>query len=188
MNLHTFLSAGPDEPEPVWPPTGGLLLLCGERLPRALITTSLVRLLMWNVALYRLDGANAFDAYGLTRQVARRGADPRLVLARVHVSRAFTCYQLVERLAALAPLPSHMEHYVLYVLGLLDTFYDENVPLPEAERLLDQALAELRRLRTQGALIVLACKLPPYEAADRAVLVERVQAQADSSMRIDAAG
>lgn len=173
--------------------------------------------------LYLIDGANTFDAYGLVRFIARQGQDPSVVLRRIHVSRAFTCYQLAERVATLIPSPPTpsphrgagesevrrvgggaphspetsyplpakrggagvgQEPSPLYLLGLLDTFYDENVPLREVLRLLDQILAQLRQ-RARDTLVIIVTKLPPVKMAERAVLVRRVQEQADASYRIE---
>jgi hypothetical protein len=197
---------------------GRILLLYGEMYPRHLITQSLAWILLKDAGLsrhlYLVDGANAFDAYGLVRFIARRGQDPSIALKRIHISRAFTCYQLAERIATLAPSPSltlrergsggpetgerqppvgkpsALERRedagtpALYLLGLLDTFYDESVPLPEALRLLDQVLAQLRRQRARDTLVIIVTKLPPVKTADRTVMVQRVREQADAVYRI----
>jgi hypothetical protein len=187
---------------------GRILLLYGETYPRRLITQSLAWILLKNSGqnpassrhLYLIDGANAFDAYGLVRFITRQGQDPGAALKRIHVSRAFTCYQLAERVATLTQSPSPkagewglpagnvsateqggvQDSSALYLLGLLDTFYDESVPLPEALRLLDQVLAQLRRRRARDTLIIIVTKLPPVKTADRAVMVRRVQEHADA--------
>ncbi len=173
---------------------GRILLLYGASLPRDLLTRSLAWILLRHHHLYLIDGANAFDAYGLTRLIMKQRQDPRVMLKRIHLSRAFTCYQLAERIASLSS--SHPEQPVLslskeseaqskeslravYLVGLLDTFYDEDVPLVEATRLLNQMLAQLQQLAGRGALIIITTKLPPVEAAARAVLVQRVKESAD---------
>jgi hypothetical protein len=69
-------------------------------------------------------------------------------------------------------------------LGLLDTFYDESVPLVEVTRLLDQVLAQLRQLSARGTFIIITTKLPPVEARARAVLVQRVKESADIVYRL----
>lgn len=172
---------------------GRILLLRGETYPRHLITQSLAWILLKDAGLsrhlYLVDGANAFDAYGLVRLIARQGQDPSIALKRIHVSRAFTCYQLAERIATLTPSLNDVQRGVegspaLYLLGLLDTFYDESVPLPEALRLLGQILTQLRRQRARDTLVIIVTKLPPVKTADRTVLVQRVQEHADAVYRI----
>ncbi len=180
---------------------GRIMLLYGETIPRDLITQSLARILVGKAAqaadlshrLYLVDGANAFDAYGLARLITRQGQDPHLILKRIHVSRAFTCYQLAERIATLTPCPSPWQKEeerdgepppALYLLGLLDTFYDESVPLVEARRLLDQVLAQLCQWRARGALVIIVTKLPPVKTEKRAVMVWRIKEHANAVCRI----
>ena len=73
------------------------------------------------------------------------------------MARAFTCYQvetlLTETVADTAPA---------LVLNLLDTFYDENVKLPERLRLLEVSLDELRRL-CRMASVAVSVSLPTRE-------------------------
>lgn len=77
-----------------------------------------------------LDGSNRFNPYALSR------VSPAL-LPRVLVSRAFTCYQMEELARQRWPAPRAV------VLGLLETFLEQDVPFPTAHRLL---------VRTVGAL------------------------------------
>lgn len=185
---------------------GRILLLYGETIPHHLITQSLARILLRDLRqtsdpspqLYLVDGANAFDAYGLARLITRQGQDPHVILKRIHVSRAFTCYQLAERIATLTPdarLSSWRKGEggegspspALYLLGLLDTFYDESVPLTEARRLLDQVLAQLRQWRARGALVIIVTKLPPVKTEERVVMVQQIKGYADVDAPLDQA-
>ncbi len=105
-----------------------------------------------------LDGANSFDAYLVAKMARRAGLEPRETLSRIHLSRAFTCHQMealvLERLAgALRKLNTP----IAVISGLLDTFYDEDVPFGEAHSVLKTTVAELVRLAGRGARILLAC-------------------------------
>jgi archaellum biogenesis ATPase FlaH len=73
----------------------------------------------------------------------------------------------------------------VYLLGLLDTFYDEDVPLTETLRLLNASLAQLRQLCERGALVIITTQLPPVEAALRVALVQRLKASADMIYRLN---
>ena len=98
-----------------------------------------------------LDGGNSFDAYGLSRLLRQRSRQWKSLLEHTQLARAFTCHQmstLLEQTAA-TPLPT-------LVLELLDTFYDENVPLPERLRLLEGCLEHLRRLAQNSQVAVSA--------------------------------
>ncbi len=112
-------------------------------------------------------GHNRFDVYALARLALSQGLDPRPLLARVDVSRAFTCHQLHRRV--LTPFSkSHQADDIqiesswsaLYVLGLLDTFYDEDVKLHEAQRLLSQVLARLKELAADGLPVLITVSAP----------------------------
>jgi hypothetical protein len=115
------------------------------------MTALTVRLAL--VGMVRLvDAGNSFDGYGLARLLRQQTMDWRAALERVIVARAFTCYQvetlLTEAVADFSPV---------LVLDLLDTFYDENVKLPERLRLLQVSLTHLRRLCQMASVAVSAC-------------------------------
>lgn len=127
------------------------LVLAPHRAQRQMMTILTARLaLTGNVRL--VDAGNCFDGYGLARQLRQQTSYWQKALERVSVARAFTCYQvetlLSEAVADFAPV---------LVLNLLDTFYDENVKLPERLRLLDVSLSELRRLCRTASVAVSTC-------------------------------
>lgn len=105
-----------------------------------------------------LDGANSFDPFLISKIARRAGLVPEQLLSRIHISRAFTCHQMqalvVERLGdAFRKFGTN----VAIVSGLLDTFYDQDVPFEEAHDLLRTTTAELTRLAGEGARILIAC-------------------------------
>lgn len=105
-----------------------------------------------------LDGGNSFDPYLLSKIARRANLVPEELLSRIHISRAFTCHQMhalvVERLAGgLREFGAN----IAIVSGLLDTFYDQDVPFGEAYGLLETTTAELARLTGRGARILIAC-------------------------------
>jgi hypothetical protein len=108
-----------------------------------------------------IDGANRFDGYFLVEVARRTRQDYREVLKRFHISRTFTCYQtestIVERLDRFL---SSIRSGLVVILGLLDTYYDDQVPLQEASRSLDRVCRKLRQLRNRGVSILLASIQP----------------------------
>ena len=92
-----------------------------------------------------LDGGNRFDAYGCNLAVARalnsHTADLPAILERIHLVRAFTCYQMSTLLKETLEQPAPT-----IALDLLSTFYDESVSATESQRLLETCVAHLRRL------------------------------------------
>src|SRR4030042_2797370 len=127
------------------------LVLAPHRAQRQMMTVLTARLaLTGQVRL--VDAGNCFDGSGLARQLRQQTSYWQAALERVSVARAFTCYQvetlLTEAVADLSPV---------LVLNLLDTFYDENVKLPERLRLLEVRLSELRRLCRMASVAVSTC-------------------------------
>ena len=120
-----------------------------------------------------LDGGNQFNVYPVARALRRATADLSGALGRIHLARAFTCYQ-VSVLLAETPISCTPT----LVLDLLSTFYDENVSLAESQRLLADGLFHLRRL-SQSAPVVVSVHPPGPVCADRLPLVEQLMAAAD---------
>lgn len=96
-----------------------------------------------------LVAGNRFDAHGIARLLRRQTTAVFPALQRIRLARAFTCYQVASLLSevAAAQLPT-------LVTDLLDTFYDENVSLPERQALLTQCLQALRRLSQQAEVLI----------------------------------
>lgn len=107
-----------------------------------------------------LDGGNRFDVYRCNLAVGHalggQTADLPSVLERIHLSRAFTCYQLV---ALMKETPT--QQVPTLVLDLLATFYDENVSTTESLRLLRICLAHLQRLNRLAPVAISVRPGPP---------------------------
>lgn len=131
------------------PAPGQIWLITGPSLATQLLLDLGARLACDGPVRF-LDGGNRFNAYLYNRLAARRQHhDLTALLHRTRIARAFTCYQVLTLLAETPASPAPT-----LVLDLLSTFYDENVPLPEALRLLDACLVHLRRLSTLAPVAV----------------------------------
>ncbi len=142
----------------------GLILLQGVPFVMRLGLTIAVRSLLAGDRLCWVDGVNAFNPYAVARLARRAGRNPKEVLARVYVSRAFTCHQLhalvVERLPqAVRELPADG----VVAVGLGATFHDHEVPPPEAASLFDEVVQGLERLTAQGVPVLV---VNPYLPQD----------------------
>jgi hypothetical protein len=129
--------------------TGGqLVVLCGGT---ALIaaTHRLVVALLERGPVHLLDAGVRLQPYLLTRLIRQHTVGVADWLARLHLQRAFTAHQVA---AALEALPTTA--VPLVVLDLLASFYDDTLPLPQAQVLLQRSLTQCERLR-QGAPLVL---------------------------------
>ena len=143
---------------------GRSVLLWGEHL-RPLAAAAAA----WGVArgtkVLVVDAANRFDPYGLVREARGRGLAPRETLAKVRVTRAFTCHQLVRLVEEILP-PALEPGCLVIVLGPVSLFYDEQVPLAERRRLFRDLTNLLGRIKSQAALLLLQ-PLMSREASNR---------------------
>jgi len=98
-----------------------------------------------------VDAGNLFDFYSVARTLRKHSVDVEEALRRIHIARAFTCYQVV---ALLGQIPS--VNGPIIVLDMLASFYDESVASGERHRLLRKSIAELNRLKRQAAIVVSA--------------------------------
>lgn len=121
-------------------------------------------------------GNNRLDVRGMARWARRQQFDPRPLLARVDVSRAETCHQLAERIATLSP-EQQRAWCALYIVGFLETFYDETPAYHEACWLLHQTLAHLTTLVANGLPVLLIVSAPPTKT--RGAFLQDVARRAD---------
>ena len=116
----------------------------------------------------------------MARAARRYTADLTGALARIRLSRAFTCYQMVELLA-----DTPADGLPTLVIDLLATFYDDNVQLTESQRLLSDCIPHLQRL-SQFAPVVVSAKPPAPLCAQKSVLADALQAAAGGSWKLEA--
>ena len=157
----------------------GLVLLCGAEIPGELIFKPITQSAGLGSPVYVIDGDNTFRSYLIARYARQMNLDPRLALAKVQVSRAFTCYQLTERVKRLSDQADTAGCAGIVCLGLLGTFYDEDVALPETQRLLQEVIICLKLLSTRW-LVVVTVRPPPSKARNRAGLIRALMRQADA--------
>ncbi len=155
-----------------------LALFWGAHTTARTLLTALTALAARGQPLRVYDGGNRFDGYyvaRLARQLGWGRTDPQAILARIRLSRAFTCFQLAELIENTPAGPEP-----LFVLELLATFYDESVPLADSERLLATTLMHLKRLAAAGPVIV-GAREPQSLVKERWALLDRLQTAADAA-------
>ena len=156
---------------------------------------SLTRLALYGItlittdgyAVWVLDGANSFNAYVVARLARRWGYAPEPILERIKLSRAFTCYEmkeLVTRRLANALGPS--QGTAIFCLGLLETFYDEDVKVADAVRMVKKISVTFTALARRGYTILITAREPRTEQSDRLVLLDLLKATAQRVERIPA--
>lgn len=80
--------------------------------------------------LYWVDAANRFDAHALSKRARELGMDPRTVLSRIQLARAFNGFQLAALVEGLARRPPHP----VVLADPLAPFHDEDFSLEDARR------------------------------------------------------
>lgn len=151
---------------------GQIGLVVGPRAER-LKMLELSALLALRGSVRVLDGGNSYNALFVARYIRRQTVQLDAALNRIHVARAFTCYQVITLLEETAVSP----HPTL-ILDLLSTFYDESVSVPEAYRLLKLVVGHLQRLR-RLAPVVVSLRPSPVHQLDRAGFIRPLEAVAD---------
>ena len=99
-----------------------------------------------------LIGGNRYDHYWVNYALA--AATPcyeHILHHHIRLSRAETCYQMVELLNQ-----TKVDQVPSLVFELITPFSDQSVPEPEVNQLLFEAILALRRLSQQGRVVVSA--------------------------------
>lgn len=103
------------------------------------------------------DGGNSFNPYDFSEIAQRAGRDPREILGKIHISRAFTCHQMLALVRKLGGFARSRRARVIILPGLMDTYYDEAIPAREARRVWEATRAHLRRLARENFLLLAVC-------------------------------
>ena len=126
---------------------GRSILFFGEAMPR-LAAYLIGRVALQGSPVTLVDAAQSFDPYLVARMSRYRELDPRALLERIRLSRAFTCHQLVTLLCETLPAAGPGEP--LFVLGPCALFYDDQVALTERKNLFKKVAAALAALGRKG--------------------------------------
>ncbi|MBI5020202.1 MAG: hypothetical protein HZB59_02085 [Ignavibacteriales bacterium] len=104
-----------------------------------------------------IDGAVRFNSYTLSKVAAYLGIPAKVLLHRTHVTRAFTAFQTEAAITTKLPRFLATHHcQIVVILGLLDTYYDEQVKPHECQQSLHRILQTLRELVKQNHHILIA--------------------------------
>ena len=109
-----------------------------------------------------VDGGNSFRLYDVSSFAQACELDPKEVLERIFVSRAFTAYQLTS--LVFDQLQSAIERYdskVVILSNLAQLFLDKDVPKREAQEVFLQLTGYLADFAKKNRVILVATS-PPY--------------------------
>jgi len=136
--------------------------------------------LLQDESVVLVDGANIIDLPLILKLTDGQKVNRRQLLDHLHLSRAFTVHQLEAVIGE--KLESALQKYqsrLCFISGLLDTFYDEEVPVWEATRILRKTTEKLHALASQGYRLILLAPDPPTPTTKRKNLVPLVTEKAD---------
>ena len=155
--------------DPILPLTNQIALIIAPHAARPQML-ELVGQLALAGTVYVLDCGNQLNMFPVSRAMRRRSTQVNAALEHIHTRRAFTCYQALVMLKETPASPAPT-----LILDLLSTFYDEDVKLPEARRLLRGCQEQLQRLSELGPVLVTSRPPKPMVYAERVELLERLR-------------
>jgi hypothetical protein len=133
-----------------------------------------------------LDGANRFDPYMVSFFARKALIPPERLLKGIRIARAFTCYQMatmvVEKLPSLFIAESQKPWVIL--LGLINTFLDEDVPEREVRPLFERSLKRIEEMPLRGVPFFLF-QSNGFSGSKRNYLTRRLFQFSDEVWRID---
>lgn len=110
-----------------------------------------------------VDGGNSFRLYDVSSFAQTCELDPREVLGRIFVSRAFTAYQLIS--LVFEQLQSAIERYsskFVVLSNLAQLFLDNDVPKREAQEIFLQLTSYLANFAKKNRVILVATHPPSF--------------------------
>ena len=104
-----------------------------------------------------IDGGNSFDVYATSNYAIEYGIEPKLALSRIHISRAFTYFQLASLLTE--KLSSALTHYsskFAIISNITELFQDQEIKdKQEAHRVFQRILHSLSTVaEITGSLVI----------------------------------
>lgn len=145
----------------------------------------LPRVLLDEKRVLYLDGANQISPLLISRFARERGLDPSVFNRLVRVSRAFTCFQLMELIVRVPKFLTIFSASVLIVTAAPDLFFDEDVRELQARASFDHALEGLERLAPLPISIAVFSDATSFDTR-RMDFFHKLCKQADQVLKVEA--
>jgi hypothetical protein len=121
-----------------------------------------------------IDGANTFRLYQITRLARLHQLDPKQVLDRIYISRAFTAYQMAALiLQKLEDTVKTCNAKLVIISDIAAMFLDKDVPEEEAKRIYSQVTTRLSNFTREQHAITVAT-YPPHEGSQRNIYLKEL--------------
>jgi hypothetical protein len=128
-----------------------------------------------------IDGGNTFRLYKIARLAQLHQLNPREVLERIFISRAFTAYQLTSLiLDKLEETIKNCNAKLVVISDIAGFFLDNDVPHEEAQRIYSQIISYLSSFARKHQIILIATYLPYSGNKRNSLLQEMTCARANT--------
>jgi RecA/RadA recombinase len=112
-----------------------------------------------------VDGGNSFRLYDVSRIAQAHQLDPKHVLKRIYISRAFTAYQMTSIiLEKLKETVQRFESKFVIISDIASLYLDEDMPGNEAKEIFSHLATYLASFAEENQLIIMATCLPHYSS------------------------
>jgi hypothetical protein len=119
-----------------------------------------------------IDGANTFRLYQITRLARLHQLDPKQVLDRIYISRAFTAYQMAALiLQKLEDAVKTCNAKLVIISDIAAMFLDKDVQDEEAKSIYRQVITRLSNFAREQKAITVAT-YPPHEDSQRNIYLK----------------
>lgn len=110
-----------------------------------------------------VDGGNTFRLYNVSRLARLHKLNPRKVLQRIFISRAFTAHQMTSIIFEKLEETALKHNAKLVILSdFIELYLDTDIPPGESKEVFTQVTAHLSKMAKEKSLIVLAT-CPPQD-------------------------
>jgi hypothetical protein len=128
-----------------------------------------------------IDGGNTFRLYKIARLAQLHQLNPRQVLERIFISRAFTAHQLTSLiLDKLEETIKNCNAKLVVISDIAGFFLDNDIPREEAQRIYSQIVSYLSSFARKHQIILIATYLPYSGNKRNSLLQEMTCARANT--------
>jgi hypothetical protein len=112
-----------------------------------------------------VDGGNTFRLYQVSRIAQLHQLDPKQVLKRIYIPRAFTAHQMTSIIfERLKETIDKFNAKLIVISDIAGLYLDKDIPTEEAKRVFSHFTAYLSRFAEENQLIILAIYPPHYHS------------------------
>lgn len=169
-------------------------ILHGDKVAQAIVERLCVRSQLpvdeggFDAASVFIDGGNTFDVYHVSQYAATLHLNRDEALRKIQVSRAFTCYQLVNLIIDKLPILLSQHNIGLVTISnILDLFLDSEIDEEEVKHainFLSNFLAQLARAKRIAVIVTCSAQ----EKLNAAVLRQFLTSRANVVLRAEQHG